>query len=56
MEEADMLLDRPPGGWDARVTKSSYEHTLPVQTWLIVGALGVFMGVFSGVVAFIIKP
>jgi hypothetical protein len=64
-EEASILMDRPPGGWNDLVTNqvlearlSALEHKLvatidrsfTVQTWRLVGAIFVAFGVFATLV------
>lgn len=64
-EEASILMDRPPGGWNDLVTNqmldvrlAALEHKLVatmergfrVQTWRLLGAMFVMFGVFATLV------
>jgi hypothetical protein len=64
-EEASILMDRPPGGWNDLVTNQMLEARLDalkhelvatmergftVQTWRLVGAIFVAFGVFAALV------
>jgi hypothetical protein len=64
-EEASILMDRPPGGWNDLVTNqmlearlAALEHKLVAtmergfrnQTWRLLGAMFVMFGVFATVV------
>lgn len=64
-EEASILMDRPPGGWNDVVTNqilevrlAALEHKLVatmergfrVQTWRLLGAMFVMFGVFATLV------
>ena len=65
VEEADVLLDRPPGGWSALVTnetldlkleafearlQSRIDRGFSVQTWRLVAAMAAFAGVLVAAV------
>jgi len=65
VEEADLLLDRPPGGWSALVTNETLELKLEAlearlqsridrgfsaQTWRLVAAMAAFAGVLVGAI------
>ena len=64
-EEASILMDRPPGGWNDLVTNQVLEARLAaleykliatmergfrVQTWRLLGAMFVMFGVFATLV------
>ena len=64
-EEASILMDRPPGGWNDLVTNQVLEARLDalkfelvatmergfrVQTWRLLGAMFVMFGVFATLV------
>ncbi len=63
-EEAELLMDRPPGGWSDLVTKeflelkldalehrviARVERQLKVQTWVLASALIAGLGAFGGI-------
>ncbi len=64
VEEAQLLMDRPPGGWADLVTKeflelkldaleqrliARVERQLKVQTWVLASSLITGLGVFGGI-------
>jgi hypothetical protein len=64
-EEASILMDRPPGGWNDLVTNQVLEARLDalkfelvatmergfrIQTWRLLGAMFVMFGVFATLV------
>ena len=64
-EEASILMDRPPGGWNDLVTNQVLEARLDalkfelvatmergfrIQTWRLLGAMFVMFGVFAALV------